>query len=282
MTRFRHILPRFALFPLLFLAACASFPVERTFDNPEMRRLQAESLVDVPDYPIAGQSIDEFFSRKVAFIESDAGASGRAAPISRDGYFLTAAHVIDDGPFYFTNLVILKTIPSPLTQSGSVLPNEYFLIENLPGRAVWSDKKSDLAIIHFDHRSPEYFQKMTDNIPEGTPVFAGSNEGILFTEQNVEDGVGNGPFETAGHVVAVKNARGDLPFTTYQSTLVGRGGMSGTPVVDDQGQLVGILTGLLQTIHWNLKLETKARFSMIDPSLIQSIIARDREQSPTS
>ncbi|MEM8954173.1 MAG: serine protease [Verrucomicrobiota bacterium] len=269
----------FALLPLTLATACSTFPVERTFDNPEMRRLQAESLINIPPRPIAGQSIEDFFSRKVAFIESEAGASGRAAPISPDGYFLTAAHVVDDGPFYFTNLVILKPIPPlPQIQTDPNVPSEYFFIENLPGRKVWSDKKSDLAIIHFDYRAPEFFSIMTDDLPVGAPVFAGSNEGILYTQENVEDGVGNGPFETAGRVLSVKRARSDLPFTTYQSTLVGRGGMSGTPVVDDQGRLAGILTGLLQTIHWNLKFETKARFSMINPTQIQSIVANDRNR----
>ena len=263
-----------ALASICLLSACSN--VENwTYDKPSIRALQKESLVGIPAKPIAGQSLEEFFLDKVGLIvtSSNRFPSGRAVSITHDGYYLTAWHVVDEGEFFLSDFVILK----PLPEGVAFKAEDYRRIDRHLGRVVWHDPKVDLAIVKFDFQSAHRFQLANYRSQIGGQVFsgaAGTNSGSLVTSEGRKDGVGNGPFLTAGVILKSKNLKSDPAVVGYQSTLVARGGMSGGPVVDQTGNLIGIIT----KIHASLLSAPTTAFAMMSASKVGEIVTRDRNE----
>ncbi|MES2438794.1 MAG: serine protease [Verrucomicrobiota bacterium] len=222
--------------------------------------------------PVAGESVKGFFRNKVGLITVKGGKLpiGRAVPVTADGYYLTAWHVVDGGGFRLSN---------------SVLSETGLRIDEYPGRIVWHDKLADLAVVKFPFRPPYLFKAGETTLVKGEPVFSGAsgkNSGTLAIAPNssgayhledvLKNGIGNGDFQTAGKVVAVSLHAGPPLRTVSHSTLVGRGGMSGGPVVDDKGRLVGIVTGGQATLFS----PPTTSFSMLDPEALHQMIRADR------
>lgn len=259
----------------LLLPGCGTSELaQRRFDTPALRFLQNESVAGLPQRPVNGQSIEAFFKNKVALIKTRNGQlpSGRAVPLSRDGYFVTAWHVVSEDGFHLSNTVMLKQPP----KDRSFRFNEYFLTREHYGRVVWHDTGLDLAIVHFDYRPDQVFVPAPSMAGKGTRVFSGAggrNGGELFS-QDLSDGVGNGPFQTAGKITRAAARQKAPPGWVSESTLIGRGGMSGAPVVDENGRLLGVIThgkaGWIGTV--------KTLFSMIEPATLDAIVANDRHR----
>lgn len=269
---------------LLFLALAMVFTScvhpelsRRRYDNREIRELQQQSLAGLPERPIKGKGIKEFFSDKVALIRENSGLvpTGRAVPLTRDGYMLTARHVVEDGGFLLSDTVLLKPLPR---KSGPFRYSDYFREDRHKGRVVWQDATMDLALVKFDYRPSAVFELAEAPLPKGARVFSGAsgrNSGMLFaTTEHMKDGMGNGPYSTAGQVTGIGRKTASAPYHLYQSTLVGRGGMSGGPVVDEKGQLVGIVT----SGHATLFSGFKTVFTMIDPDALGRLIRQDRSR----
>lgn len=246
---------------------------DRRWDNERVRALQEASVSRYGERPIAGQSIDEFFRNKVGLIAIEGGELpvGRVVPISKDGYYLTAWHVVVDARFRL---------------SETHLVGNRIQVDERPGRVVWHDPTADLAIVKFEVRPSTLFEIRTP-LEKGEAVFSGANgrnTGTLITkpnatgtydlEESLKTAIGNGPFRTAGEVTSLTALEGQPSRVIYQSTLIGRGGMSGGPVVDRAGRLVGILTA----VHAKLFSETKTSFSMIDPVALDAIVREDRSR----
>ncbi|MES2706643.1 MAG: serine protease [Verrucomicrobiota bacterium] len=275
------VLIRAALLLVLSLAAagCGLTGLRhRSDDNRQVRALQEASLSPYGERPVAGRSIDGFFRDGVGLITVK-GASipvGRAAPLSRDGYFLTAWHVVDQDGFLLSD-----SLPSASGQRVQI--REY------PGRVVWHDKAADLALVKFDFRPSWFFKTEGPPLVEGDPVFSaasGRNSGtriIPWNQSGVYDlhtvltgGIGNGAFRTAGKVTALKILPEDKGSRRLvcESTLIGRGGMSGAPVVNRHGQLAGIVTGARVRLFPG----TRTTFSMLDSRTLETIIKADRRR----
>ena len=96
--------------------SCGSLD-KRRFDHPEARELQKDSISRFPERPIQGEGIREFFNDKVGLIAgSDPRIpSGRAVPVSKDGYYLTAWHVVSGGDYQLSDLVELQPLPKGRT-----------------------------------------------------------------------------------------------------------------------------------------------------------------------
>ena len=268
----RHVL---CLCGALMVTSCTDFE-EWNHDAPHIRELQRQSLEGVPERPIAGVTIKDFFLDKVGLITQKKGRlpSGRAVPVSPDGYFLTAWHVVDEGAFYLSDFVQLKPFPK---DGVAFKGKDYYRVDQIEGRLVWKDEKTDLAIVKFDY-SPQYaFRLAGGQSAVGSRVYSaafGTNSGSLVFagEDGPATGVGNGPYQTAGRILGAKTVQGSRPAFVYRSSLVARGGMSGGAVVDSSGQLVGVLSyirsGFLTT--------PSTAFSMLDAGTVQGIIATDR------
>ena len=262
----------------LILSACTNFE-QWNHDAPYIRELQKKSLQGLPARPIAGLSIEDFFIDKVGLIAQAKGGlpSGRAVPISSDGYFLTAWHVVDEGAFYLSDFVQLKPFPK---EGVAFAGRDYYRVDRHMGKVVWRDKKSDLAVVKFDYQPQYVFTFAGGRSEVGTKVYSaafGTNSGSLVTSgiEGAGDGVGNGPYQTAGTIFGVETIRGSRPAFVYQSSLVARGGMSGGAVVNSAGQLVGVLSH----INSGFFSPPTTAFSMAEAAAIQEIIANDRAQS---
>ncbi len=257
------------------------FPGCTNFENwghdvPRIRELQKESLARVSPQPIRGQSVGDFFRDKVGLIApaDRRFPSGRAVPITADGYYLTAWHVVDRPGFSLSNFVSLK----PLPVGEVVKAEDYYRDELHPGRVVWKSERADLAIVKFDFRPSHQFTLAGQSARAGEDVFSaavGTNSGSLLISSNggVGQGVGNGPYQTAGSILQVQHfANEPSPFYRYQSTLVARGGMSGGAVVNATGELVGVLiqirSGFFST--------PRTSFAMLNPTSVAEIITADR------
>lgn len=261
------------LFLSLALANCGVGGLRHRYeDNGQVRALQEASVARYGKQPIAGQSIDEFFKSKVGLIAVEGGALpvGRAAPISADGYYLTAWHVVADAKVQLTETNV---------------DGKQVRVDKYSGKVVWHDAQADLAIVKFGFRPPAFFNAQAAPLEKGEGVFSGANgrnSGTLITKQNstgtydleesLRTATGNGSFRTAGEVTSAGALDGQPPRIIYASTLIGRRGMSGGPVVNRTGHLVGIITGMQAKLFSG----TKTSFSMIDAKALDAIIQADR------
>ncbi len=248
------------------------------YDNRQVRKIQASGLSRFGDQPVAGESIRNFFRNKVGLITKKGSPMplGRAVPISRDGYYLTAWHVVDEDDFHLSDTVVLK----PLPKRGSFKTMDYFRVDEHPGRIVWSDKSADLAIVKFDFKPTSVFRAHGPPLEKREAVFSGAsgrNSGRLFAMEgkngvfDLKAGVGNGPFQTAGTITSVRAVDGGW---IYGATLVSRGGMSGAPVVDGDGRLVGIIAAIQRRLFGT----PGTLFSMLEPKTLEEIVSEDRSK----
>lgn len=259
----------------LSLLGCTDFK-DWDKDTPSTRELQKKSLEGLSAAPIAGESIEEFFRDRVGLIASSRTGfpSGRAVPLSTDGYFLTAWHVVDEGKFYLSDFVQLKPLPEGVVFQAK----DYYRVDKHLGRVVWYDEKVDLAIVKFDFetRAEHVFKLAGYESAAGVAVFSasvGTNSGTLLITEKVEDGIGNGPYQTAGVVLNRRKVEASYPAIIYRSSLVARGGMSGGPAVDEAGNLIGIIT----RIHSVLYHAPTTSFAMLRAQDIAGIVAADRQ-----
>lgn len=263
------------LLTVLLTSGCGSLSIRQTrYDNPRVRALQARSLEEVEATPIAGESIDRFFRQRVALIEStnQVLASGRATPVSPDGYYLTAQHVVDQSPFYLSTFRFKKPIPPGVTVFES---NDHFEIVRLPGRLIWSHPEVDVALVHFPHRPETHFAQIQSHPLIGESVFCAADRGKVFIDKKGRR-FGNGPYQTAGTLLRREKADPEGEWALYETTLVGRGGMSGGPVVDNRGRLLGVASTVQLYWHWDRRKRTRLSFAALDPELMERIIQSDR------
>ena len=207
---------------------------------------------------------------------------GSAVPITEDGYFLTASHVVSRG----SSLMLARNIE---------MGNGQLDIQGVPARIVWKSDRPwvglDLALIHAR--------------TEPIAPFAIANEPPDIDEPIVTAGWPIGFFDSfpqgarlaAGQVVSVsrKAARGSSPpFVTVRHDAPQVSGDSGGPVLDLQGNLVGVHRSSNYSF-WQLfaialgrapsqpdTLDYFASAIMPDPDWLREVIQRDRERTPDS
>ena len=216
------------------------------------------------------------------------GGIGSAVPISDDGYFLTATHVIDDAETL--HLVVGLSKVDGRTRA-----------EGIPARVVWKSEVAfwadedwspggplsvtDIAIIHaeLDSLPPTAPFRLAGKAPQdGEPVIIAG-----WSLINIDD-LHEGARFAAGKIVSVlsMDARGALPaFVTLHHDTPVAGGDSGGPLLDRSGNLIGItstspVTSILPR-HRPGKLEDMgyiATATMPDPNWLWEVIDNDRLQ----
>lgn len=277
----------------MVLSGCSNFYTERRYSNPEINRLQLKSLHGLSGTPIQNKSIAEFFHGNVGFIISDHGdpesvlgrrnwdwikGSGRGTPISEDGYFLTAAHVVDDETPYLFKHTRKKEIPKGVTIFTNA--QDHFQKDAFMGRVVWSNQEIDLAIVKFKNFTTKDFIDSWPSEPRKNElVIAGSTEGHLLVLENNQL-IGNGAYQTAGKVTSFKKVIENIPIYQVHTTLVGRAGMSGGPAVYSDGSLAGIIIEMQTTFGFT---GFKVGTALIAPpkNFIYDMINKDRMRSVT-
>jgi len=263
-----------------------------THGNPAVRQFQrdqANHLVEGKRRAFlekhVGDRVEGIWCKRDASLRPSSGnlgLAGRAAAVSLDGYFLTAYHVVDDGPFYLYERIptakyerdfkAAKSKGEPLFFSEEK-GKEYFKDKIEGGRIVWSDPQSDLALIKFDRVSDTYFEDFSKSLDRGGIVIAADDKGTGKAPSggSVEQVVGNWKYFAAGKIVEVKRLSSSL--SQVASTMVARKGMSGSAITDVNGDFCGVLSGIEGRGR-------KFRFSWsstMTQEKLNALIAKDRQ-----
>lgn len=240
------------LFSLSFVACSPVEPTSSgapTIPGETTKQIVRERLsaVVVTSRDELGSWVNKKFSISNAPRDADGGS---AAPITEDGYFLTADHVLARAESH--NVFIIYG------SRGKILTSK--------ARIVWRSQSDDLALLHIPHKTP-YFYHWTPAeqwlLPGHGIIHGGmatgyrSIPGTLRTALSPESiFTGNRPFKI------------DIPLQP---------GDSGGPVVDAFGRLVGINSAVEFIVPMETAIFIDSEGNRPNTRKISNIIGKDRE-----
>jgi S1-C subfamily serine protease len=174
---------------------------------------------------------------------------GSAAPISPDGYFLTADHVLANARG--RNIFVLYG------RGGRLATHQ--------ARVVWRSPGSDLALLHIDAATPYFYQWTPPGrwLGTGHPVMHGGiATGFKSPPGKLRTAIGPESFMTGPRRFKI-----DIPL---------KPGDSGGPVLDGHGNLVGINSAVEFIIPMETAIFLDSEGNRPSVRKIDSIIKRDR------
>jgi S1-C subfamily serine protease len=246
---------------VMFLAgACASCslvaPSQASFQVPDKmtRQIVREriSAVVVTERKELGSWVNHKFAIANAPQDADGGS---AAPISEDGYFLTADHVLAGAPH--KNIFIIYANGGKITTARA--------------RVVWRSAADDLALLHISKKTPYYFQWSSPSrrITAGLPIIhGGMATGFKSSHGALKSSLGSESLLTRSRTFKM-----DIPLEP---------GDSGGPVIDAYGNLIGVNSA----VEFLIPLETAIFIDSegVRPNVqkINELIQRDRNSNPAS
>ena len=245
---------RFMRFLGLLLAAFAvqacsvAPPPDPTVPGPAVRKLvlQRVSAVIVTDRSNLRNWVKRGFPMSQAPGDADGGS---ATPISPDGYFLTADHVLArmDG----RNVFVIHGVGGRLTPHRA--------------RVVWRSEGADLALLHITANTPHYY-RFTDPgrwLPTDTPVIHGG----IATGFKSDPGKLGTTLPPERTFTGTRKFKIDIPLQP---------GDSGGPVVDAYGGLIGINSAVEFLVPMETAFFVDSEASRPSIRMIESIIEADR------
>ncbi|MDB6117067.1 MAG: protease Do [Verrucomicrobiaceae bacterium] len=168
---------------------------------------------------------------------------GSAAPVSADGWFLTANHVVTDAKSH--ELLVIYNVAGARKYGRA--------------RVMWQDAKADLALLKSSLSTPTFyrFTPRDQDLPEGTQIF--------------HAGITTGNNAQIGELSQRVSGRGSAAFL---HTLRLAPGDSGGPVLLFSGELVGVNTAVgyvsaLDTTFFNASTSSRP-----DPAVVQAVVKR--------
>ncbi|HRQ89210.1 MAG TPA: serine protease [Bacteroidia bacterium] len=211
---------------------------------------------------VSGKYIDEDFKAKLATsreaqegvlelgfsvpIAKGGSGFGSCAPVTADGYFLTAAHVLAHKDSY----VLYATSNKRRTY-----------IDYAPVRVVYRNDAADFAVVKANLSTPRYLRFRTTPLEQGETLFAGGwmheKAGGEFLEYQ--------PIENDA----------DDRFAKVVTTLPMIKGDSGSPLIDRTGRLCGVLSTMRLGVV--VKMKPKSTAVRMDPAEVERIIREDRK-----
>lgn len=269
----------------VLLTGCISDVSIRRSDNPTIRHLQeVETARHIKDESTRS-ALEEYIADRVSLVfrvmpSKVKSPGGRVAAVTSDGYHLTAYHVVRDRKFFIEKTKMIRQPPMGIPFEGSMI-GRYFSTKRYFGRLVWHDADRDLAIVKFPLNDSPHFESVRNSMQSGELVFTADDEGrgvLPANERNqtsIEDFVGNGWFFAAGKVMSSAGKKQEARITQFSTTLVGRGGMSGAPLVTTDHELCGIIQRI-ENLGFFQSPKTVA--AMIAPDLLHEIIKTDRAE----
>jgi hypothetical protein len=212
---------------------------------------------------VSGKYIDEDFKAKLATsreaqegvlelgfsvpIAKGGSGFGSCAPVSADGYFLTAAHVLAHKDSY----VLYATSNQRRTY-----------IDYAPIRVVYRNDAADFAIVKADIATPRYLRFRSEALKPADTLFAGGwmheRAGGEFLQYLPLENEGSGDFQKV--VTSLPMIKGD----------------SGSPLIDRQGRLCGVLSTMRLGVI--IKMKPKSTAVHMDPSEVERRIRQDRSR----
>jgi S1-C subfamily serine protease len=190
--------------------------------------------------------------------------AGAAVPLTRDGYFLTAAHCVDQGPGC--------TLVAPAI-------NETF--RTVPARVVWRGGNHkddpDLALIHAP-LTPHTILAMAplDTLYRNQPVLTSGVGSNGFPK--LKQGAGGGHLAEIGRIQEKPDGE---KWRQFSHTAPLAPGDSGGPVIGEDGKLLGINTAIAGAAFFPFGFNKIWRYrgsgEAADSAWIQSLIDQDRK-----
>jgi S1-C subfamily serine protease len=176
---------------------------------------------------------------------------GSAAPISPDGYFLTASHVL----------------ATAAGRNVFVIYGRNDDLQGAPARVVWQSAAADLALLKAPIATPRYYQWTPGNqwIPQGTPII----------HAGIATGFESPPGELA-HAVPP-----DSRFRRYQRfrhNVPLRPGDSGGAVLDARGRLIGINSAVEFLVPLETAFFIESEGNRPNVASLHRLIENDRNQ----
>jgi len=175
---------------------------------------------------------------------------GSAAPISPDGYFITADHVLarEKGRNVFL-----------------IFGQGHHQLQAVQARVVWRSASSDLALMHVDRKTPYFYQWTPAEkwVPAGTLVIHG---GISTGFKRTSGRTGT-PLSPEGALTGTRRFKIDIPLQP---------GDSGGPVVDAYGRLIGVNSAVEFLVPMETAFFVDSEGCRPNIGTIESIIQADR------
>lgn len=189
------------------------------------------------------------FALRNAPVDADGGS---ATPITPDGYFLTADHVLN-------------------TAAGRkvfVIYGRGDHLRGAPARIVWRSRDSDMAVLKAPIDTPRYYRFTPSGqwLPEGTPVI---HAGIA-TGFDSEPGKLASSIPPASTLSGRRRFKHDIPL---------RPGDSGGAVLDARGRLVGINSAVEFLVPLETAFFIESEGFRPNPTRIAKVIESDRARS---
>ncbi len=212
-------MPSFARLSLVAVAAVLSSacsftgPAPQADTSPPSRAVHRQAAARLTAVVISGKSelspwIESRFTQGESPDDADGGS---AVPISSDGYFITADHVL----------------ARSAGRNVFLLHGQHGALRATKARIVWRSASTDLALLHIPIATPRYYSWTSPDqwLPVGTPV--------------MHAGIATGFRSEPGKLVtAIPPGRKNAARFKYDIPL--EPGDSGGAVIDARGQLVGV------------------------------------------
>jgi S1-C subfamily serine protease len=241
------------LIPAALMTSCMVSPPPRVDRTPPDGQALAIASQRITALVVTKQTditswISRGFSQKVAPKDADGGT---ACPISPDGYFLTADHVVKNSA----------------TQIVHVIYGRGSRMQTAPGRVVWRDAKHDIALLHAPLNTPYYYQFTSPDItlPAGTPIFHGGITtglkpiyGALSSDIPAQRGFGS-----------AHRFRIDIPLQP---------GDSGGPILDARARLIGVNSSVEFLVPLETPIFTESQGIRPHVAQIRKLIEQDRRR----
>lgn len=249
-----HLLLRaFLLLPLVCLFPACSVPplADTKVPDASVRRwvAQRSAAVIVTSRKDLGHWMNRGFAVSQAPGDADGGS---ATPVSADGYFLTADHVLarEAG----RNVFVLHG------NGGQFLP--------MKARIVWRSERSDLALLHIPTATPNHYRWTSPDrwLPVGTPLLHG--------------GIATGLKSGWGRLgTAIPPDGGLLGFRRFKIDIPLQPGDSGGAVVDAYGSLIGINSAVEFLVPMETAFFVDSEGNRPHVRSLESLIAQDRARN---
>ena len=206
------------------------------------------SAVVVTSRDELGSWVNQRFSMSNAPQDADGGS---AAPITEDGYFLTADHVLARSDSKNTFVIY--------GNGGRIVTGK--------ARIVWRSYGDDLAILHLPIKTP-YFYNWT---PPGSWLAAGHQiiHGGMATGFKSAPGKLRTPLSPQTGFTRNRKFKIDIPLQP---------GDSGGPVVDARGNLIGINSAVEFLVPLETAIFIDSEGNRPNTAKIAGIIAKDRRR----
>ncbi len=236
----------------LLLSQCASPPLIPDTRAPDINNLSFANAracaVVVTKNPDLQPWISQGFSKNQAPKDGEAGT---ASPITSDGYFLTADHVIRAHKDRHIHVMYGRGAQLRMGKA----------------RVVWRDTLSDLALIHAPIATPLFYQFAPPQRPiaSGTSVFHG--------------GLSTGLKPLYGQLSDTIDAQNIFTSPTrFRMNIPLRPGDSGGPILDPQSRLIGVNSSVEFLVPMETPIFTESHGSRPNIATLMKTIQRDRRR----